>query len=46
MGRPGNTYHVNDGRWTRGGGRGGWFPISSTGLINLRVSFLLVLMMS
>ena len=22
-GRPGNTYHVNDVRWTRGGRRGG-----------------------
>ena len=43
-GRPRNTYHVNDVRWTRGGrrggGGGGGFPISSTGAINLRVSFL------
>ena len=40
-GRPGNTYHVNDVRWTRGGcSRVGHCPISSTGAINLRVSFL------
>jgi len=25
-GRPGNTYHVNDVRWTRGGRRGGAVP--------------------
>ena len=40
-GRLGNTYHVNDVRWTRGGRReGGARLLTSTGAINLRASFL------
>ena len=38
-GRPGNTYHMNDVRWTQGGHRGA-VPDYKTCVINLRVSFL------
>ena len=31
-GRPGNTYHVNDVRWTRGGCRGGGVRIQIHGI--------------
>ena len=40
-GRPGNTYHVNDVRWTWDERRGAC-PSTSTCIINLRVSFLRV----
>ena len=38
--RPGNTYHVNNICWTRGGGGGGHCPCTNLCAINDRASFL------